>query len=75
MKRNILYILLTPVALITIVFGSCNKAVIDRTTSYSALAPSNIDLNAGYLETGIDHICIGFHRRCARRAYFSGLYS
>ncbi len=26
--------------------GSCNKAVIDRTTLYPALAPSNIDLNA-----------------------------
>jgi len=46
MKRHILNIML-PVAVSAIVFlGSCNKAVIDRTTSYQALAPSNIDLNA-----------------------------
>ncbi len=35
------------VFLTTSVFlGSCNKAVIDRTTQYPALAPSNIDINA-----------------------------
>ncbi len=35
------------IVLTTSVFlGSCNKAVIDRTTQYPALTPSNIDINA-----------------------------
>jgi hypothetical protein len=47
MKRFILNNIASLIILIISVFlGSCNKAVIDRTTLYPALAPSNIDLNA-----------------------------
>ena len=46
MKRRIFYT--TPLIVLTasVFLGSCNKAVIDRTTLYPALAPTNIDLNA-----------------------------
>src|ERR1700761_3553854 len=41
MKKNILYIALSVMAL-----SACKKAVIDHTASYKQLAPANEDLNA-----------------------------
>ncbi len=46
MKKRILYIMPLMVITASVFLGSCKKTVIDRTTSYPALAPSNIDLNA-----------------------------
>jgi PAP2 superfamily len=46
MKKHIFYIMMLSVLTASIFLGSCKKAVIDHTTSYPALAPTNIDLNA-----------------------------
>ncbi|MDR3697608.1 phosphatase PAP2 family protein [Mucilaginibacter sp.] len=46
MKRLILNVMPVIVLAAIVFLGSCNKEVIDRTTTYSALAPTNIDLNA-----------------------------
>src|SRR5476651_282749 len=46
MKRRITGIVPLMVLGALIFFGSCKKAVIDRTTLYPALAPANVDLNA-----------------------------
>lgn len=46
MKRYLQNIISLIVLTISVILGSCNKAVIDRTTLYPVLAPSNIDLNA-----------------------------
>jgi hypothetical protein len=45
MKKDLLYRML-PVLIAAVFFGSCKKEIVDRTTLYPALAPSNIDLNA-----------------------------
>jgi hypothetical protein len=42
MKTRVLYIVLTA----SVVFAGCKKSIIDHTTTYPALAPTNIDLNA-----------------------------
>src|SRR5665213_3062537 len=45
MKRDLLYRML-PILIAAAFLGSCKKAIVDRTTLYPALAPTNIDLNA-----------------------------
>jgi len=46
MKRRIFYLMSLIGLMVSVLIGSCNKAVVDRTTSYPALTPANIDLNA-----------------------------
>jgi len=46
MKRRVLNNVPLIVLIASVFLGSCNKSVVDRTTSYPALAPANIDLNA-----------------------------
>src|ERR1700679_3006794 len=46
MKRYILNILLLTVVAMSATLSSCKKTVVDRTTSYPVLAPTNIDQNA-----------------------------
>jgi hypothetical protein len=46
MKKHILYIIHLVVFAALLFLGSCKKTVIDRTASYPALTPTNIDLNA-----------------------------
>ena len=46
MKKHILHSMPLMVLAAFVFLGSCNKAVIDRTTVYPALTPANLDLNA-----------------------------
>ncbi len=46
MKKRIFYIMPLIVLAVSVFLGACNKAVVDHTTLYPALTPSNIDLNA-----------------------------
>ena len=77
MKRQLFYIMPLIVLAASVFFGSCNKAVVDRTTLYPALAPANIDLNADtwkpVLITGSNRIyCSG--PGCYRLACLHGGY-
>ena len=45
MKRNI-YFMQAAILAVAVFLGSCNKTVVERTTLYPVLAPSNIDINA-----------------------------
>lgn len=46
MKKNILFIYYAAFLTAAVLLLSCNKAIVDRTTLYPPLAPSNVDLNA-----------------------------
>ncbi len=46
MKRRIFYSTPLIVLIASVFLGSCNKTVVEHTTLYPALAPTNIDLNA-----------------------------
>ncbi|MBS1532266.1 MAG: PA-phosphatase, partial [Bacteroidetes bacterium] len=46
MKTTLRYTTIITVAIVSFLYTSCKKDIVDRTTTYPALAPSNVDLNA-----------------------------